>query len=368
MAKCIAFTGGGTAGHVYPALAVLEELVPAWGGRIIWIGSLSGLERRILGGQDLRFYGIPAGKLRRYFSWRNALDIFAVLAGLLASLYILLRERPVLLFSKGGYVSVPPVVAARLLRIPVLTHESDLDPGLATRINARFADSVLISFSESRNLLSASARPKAVHTGNPVRRALLSGDAQEGRRITGCPPGARMVLVLGGSLGSSFINRTVVGALDGLCARSFVVHQMGAGHFRPSSRSNYYGAAYFSEELPHLLAAAELVVSRAGANTLWELALLGKPALLIPLPRSASRGDQIENARHFASRGAAVMLEEQGLTSEVLETAVLHLLGNESKLRQMAACASALAKPEAAAVIAGLLLQRARPAGEQDAL
>ena len=365
MAECIVFVGGGTGGHIYPALAVLDELTSLWQARVVWIGSGAALERRILSGKNLSYRGIPAGKLRRYLSWSNVVDVFKILLGFTASLLILVREKPKLVFSKGGYVSVPPVAAARLLGIPVFTHESDLNPGLATRINARFADRILVSFADSRNYFAERLRDKVLHTGNPVRRSLLRGDAVEGRRLVGCPPDKPLLLVLGGSLGSVFLNRVVSQALDRLTASCYVVHQTGPNYserLSTAKRGNYFAAPFFTAELPHLLAAADLVVCRSGANTLWELAACGKPAVLIPLPRSASRGDQIDNARFFAQSGAALVLEQETLEPAALAEAVLHLLANADKLGRMARQASGLGQPEAAVAIARLIREALRSA------
>ncbi len=174
MAECIVFTGGGTAGHVFPALAVLDELAPRWRGRVVWIGSSSGMERDILRRRAIPYYGIPTGKLRRYFSLANFLDLFRVLFGFLASLAVLSRERPRLVFSKGGYVTVPPLAAARLLGIPSITHESDLNPGLATRINARSAQRVLVSFAESAGYLPR----RAAGQGDPYGKPRAAGPAR----------------------------------------------------------------------------------------------------------------------------------------------------------------------------------------------
>jgi UDP-N-acetylglucosamine--N-acetylmuramyl-(pentapeptide) pyrophosphoryl-undecaprenol N-acetylglucosamine transferase len=358
MRECIVVTGGGTGGHVYPVLAVLDELPSI---RVVWIGSGSQLERRILDGRRLRYYGIPTGKLRRYFSLQNIVDLFKILGGFLVSVAILLREKPRLVFSKGGYVSVPPVAAARLLRIPSLTHESDLRPGLATRINTRFADRVLVSFSASDRYFGVRFRSKVIHTGNPIRKELLSGDPQVGRAMFGCPANLPLLLVLGGSLGAASINRLVLEAVDSLRMSCFVVHQLGSGHFHGSEvQSNYYPAAYFDEELPDILAAADLVLCRAGANTLWELAALGKPSVLIPLPRGSSRGDQIENAGFFAEAGASTVLKQEGLTPHELSEVVLHLLGNADKLERMGRRASELSRPDAASRIAQLILRSGR--------
>lgn len=353
MKECIVVAGGGTGGHVYPVLAVLDELNDF---RVVWIGSGSPLERRILQGRELRYYAIPTGKLRRYFSLRNFFDLFKILLGLIRSVAILLRERPKLVFSKGGYVSVPPVVAARLLGIPSLTHESDLHPGLATRINSRFSESVLVSFADSVRYFDGRSGAAVIHTGNPVRATLFAGDRAVGRDLVGCPADLPLLLVLGGSLGSAAVNRLLLQSLEHLRAACFVVHQLGTANFAGEQRrDNYYPASYFHETLPHLLAAADLVLCRAGANTLWELAALGKPSVLIPLPGEISRGDQIENARFFAEAGAALVLQQEGLSVQALSRAVLNLLGNADKLERMARHAAQLGRPEAAGRIAELI-------------
>lgn len=358
MAECIVFTGGGTAGHVFPALAVLDALALRWSGRVTWIGSATGIERGLLKERALPYHAIPAGKLRRYFSLRNLLDLFRVLAGIVAALVVLLRERPRLVFSKGGYVSVPPVLAAYLLRIPVFTHESDLNPGLATRINARFCEKVLVSFPRSGDYLPASLRAKVLPAGNPVRAALLRGDPAAGRAWCGCGPERRLLLVLGGSLGSAFINGAVLRDLERLTRDCHVVHQMGSSHYRSASRPGYRPVPFLREELPDVLAAADLVLCRAGANTLWELAALGKPAVLVPLSELASRGDQIENAAYFGDAGAALVIPEEQAGAGRLAAAVLGLLADAGRLAEMGRRARSLGRPEAAGLIADLLLER----------
>jgi UDP-N-acetylglucosamine--N-acetylmuramyl-(pentapeptide) pyrophosphoryl-undecaprenol N-acetylglucosamine transferase len=358
MAECIVFTGGGTAGHVFPALAVLDILAERRRVRVVWIGSASGMEREILARRGIPYYGIPSGKLRRYLSLRNVIDLFFILAGILVSVFILLKERPVLVFSKGGYVTVPPLVAARLLRIPAFTHESDLNPGLATRINSRLCEKVLVSFAETAGYFQPSLRRKIVHTGNPVRVKLLAGDPHTGRELVGCPQEKKMLLVLGGSLGSAFINKAVLEELPRLTRACFVVHQMGAEHYQPTRSAGYHPVAFLGDELPHLFAAADLVLCRAGANTLWELAALGKPAVLVPLAEHASRGDQIGNALFFAARGAAVVVGEREAGQGRLVEAVLGLVENEIKLAEMGRLARALALPQAAERIAQMVLER----------
>ena len=352
----IAFAGGGTAGHVFPGLAVAEEL----GARIVWIGSASGVERKLVTDAGIDFRGIPAGKLRRYLSLRNLSDVARTVAGVCAAVRVLRRERPALLFSKGGFVSVPPVVAAWLCGIPSWTHESDFDPGLATRINALFCEKVLVSFAETVSALPERYREKAVVTGNPVRKALYSADAARGRAFVGCDAATPMVFVIGGSLGSSFINGLILSCLPELLPRFFIVHQMGSNEFRASQRKNYFPSPFFAAELPDIMAAADLVIGRAGANTLAELAALGKPSILIPLPRTGSRGDQIANAEVFRVAGASLVISEHEATPARMVPAVCSLLGDRARLREMGLAAGSRGGGRPAETIARLILQRLR--------
>jgi UDP-N-acetylglucosamine--N-acetylmuramyl-(pentapeptide) pyrophosphoryl-undecaprenol N-acetylglucosamine transferase len=352
----IAFAGGGTAGHVFPGLAVASRL----GRRIVWIGSSRGVEKQLVADAGIEFHGIPAGKLRRYLSLRNITDVIRTAAGVVASLAILGRVKPSLLFSKGGFVSVPPVLAAWMRGIPAWTHESDFDPGLATRINMRFCEKVLVSFPETMDDLPPAYRGKAVVTGNPVRAALYGADPRRGRSFVGAGQDVPLLLVIGGSLGSSFMNSLVLASLERLLPRFFIVHQMGAKEYAPASRPNYHPSAFFREELPDLLSAADLVVSRAGANTLAEIAALGKPSLLIPLPASSSRGDQVRNAGKFRARGASVVLSEEEASPAAFVSAVESLFASPQKLAEMGRCASTLGAGRPDQTIADLILERLR--------
>jgi UDP-N-acetylglucosamine--N-acetylmuramyl-(pentapeptide) pyrophosphoryl-undecaprenol N-acetylglucosamine transferase len=368
----VAFAGGGTAGHVFPGLAVAQRL----GRRIIWIGSARGVEKQLVADAGIKFYGIPAGKLRRYLSLRNVTDILATAAGVIASLRILLAEKPAFLFSKGGFASVPPVLAAWLCRIPAWTHESDFDAGLATRINLRFCEKVLVSFPETLESLPKSGREKAVVTGNPVRAAIYCANPEQGRRFVNAPPGVPLILVLGGSLGSSFLNTLVRESIPRL-GRFFIVHQMGEKDYEAAlgresvvpaggngagaaavRQAGYFPAAFFSKELPDLMAAADLVVTRAGANTLAEIAALGKASLLVPLPASSSRGDQLRNAEVFRSRGASTVLPEERATAASFVAALEELFDGSGRLAEMGRRASALASGRPDQAIADLILQR----------
>ena len=350
----VAFAGGGTAGHVFPGIAIAQEL----GRRILWIGSSTGVERKLVGDAGITFHGIPAGKLRRYLSLKNLSDLAKTVAGIVSSVTVLLKARPKLVFSKGGFVSVPPVIAARLCGIPSWTHESDFDPGLATRINLMFCEKVLVSFPQTVAYLPARYREKAIVTGNPVRRALYHADGARGRTFVGCAAGVPLVFVIGGSLGSSFMNALILTCLPDLLDRCFVVHQMGPRDFAASRQEGYFSAAFFSAELPDVLAAADLVISRAGANILAELAALGKPSLLIPLPETGSRGDQIRNAELFRSAGASQVLPEREATPAGTMECVRALLDDPARLREMGGKARSLGAGRPAELIADLIRAR----------
>lgn len=355
------FTGGGTGGHVYPGLAVYEAMLGLAAARslsirTVWIGSRRGIEREIVKAKGIRYIGIPSGKLRRYFSIKNLLDIFKVFFGILAAYLVMARFRPAALFSKGGYVSVPPVLAAGLARVPIVTHESDLDPGLATRINARFASKVVLSYEETRAFFAESLKPKLVIAGNPVRPEVLAGEAERGREILSFTSEKPVLFVLGGSQGAREVNELIWRVLPGLLEGWNVVHQTGADDSGPRHGAGYTRYAYIGEEYPHILAAVTLVLSRAGATTLWELAALKKPSILLPLGASVSRGDQIRNAELFNRLGASYILSSSGADSELIEYTD-SFLDDPEKLERMGEAAGSVYRPDAARKIASLLLK-----------
>ena len=353
----VVFTGGGSGGHVFPGLAVAETLNTMFEGRISWIGSRAGIESGIVREYGIDFYGIPAGKLRRYFSLRTVPDVFRIAGGLAASLWILNKIKPKVVFSKGGYVSVPPVIAAKLLRIPVITHESDVDPGLATRINARYADHICVSWEESRAFFDEETGKRVIVTGNPVRNTIYGGNPDTGKDILGIDNSDPVVLVLGGSLGAKQINEMIEQVRDTICKKAWLVHQTGPLHLTGSDNHRYKPYGFIHDELPHILASADVVISRAGANTLRETAALAKPSILIPLSGSGTRGDQMRNARLLFEKGAADVLAGGEATPENLLQKVNTLLESREKRMLMGAAAHSLYDDKAAGSLAELILR-----------
>jgi UDP-N-acetylglucosamine--N-acetylmuramyl-(pentapeptide) pyrophosphoryl-undecaprenol N-acetylglucosamine transferase len=348
----IAFTGGGSGGHIYPGLAVAFYLQRKEPCRIFWIGSHMKLDRSIVEGAGIEFFGIPSGKLRRYVSLRNFLDAFKVLAGFFAARKILKREKPDLLFSKGGFVSVPPCAAAASLGIPLCTHESDFSPGLATRINSRFAQRIFTAYEDTAVFLSRKYKNRIRLTGNPIRPEFREADAARGRAFLGIKEGERVLLILGGSQGAREINELVRGCLGELTKPFIVVHQTGQSaswDLAPSERYRPY--PYFKEEMPQVLAASELVLGRSGAGTIWECAALGRPMVLVPLSGSGTRGDQVENAQVFEKAGAAVVLRGEGVSPKSLAETVLSIAENEEKRSAMARASAGIGALDGAALI-----------------
>ena len=319
MEKKIILTGGGSAGHVTPNLALLPQLL-AEGIEVHYIGTADGIERTILSERkDVTYHIISSGKLRRYFSWKNFTDPFRVMRGLFQARRVMREVKPAAVFSKGGFVSVPVVIAAHGKHIPVVTHESDYTPGLANKINAKFADKICVTFEDTLAHVGA----KGVHTGTPIRPELYQGDKERGLAFLGFNDKKPVLLIMGGSLGASVVNDAVRAALPKLLISYDIVHLCGKGKVEERlNQPGYRQFEYVNEELPDVLAATDVVVSRAGANAVFEFLALSKPALLIPLPRSASRGDQILNAGYFARKGFAMVLEQESLTPETLLDAV----------------------------------------------
>lgn len=316
----IVLTGGGTAGHVTPNIALLPLLIEK-GYEIHYIGSYEGIERSLIGDYGIPYHGISSGKFRRYFDIKNFTDPFRVLKGFSEANKLLKELKPSIVFSKGGFVSVPVVIAARKNKIPSILHESDMTPGLANKLCLSSAAKICCNFPETMQQLPAE---KAVLSGSPIRKELLEGNKIKALDFCGFTANRPVLLVMGGSLGAAAVNQSVRAILPALLKEFQVVHLCGKGKTDPAfdHLDGYRQFDYIKEELKDLLALADLVISRAGANAICELAALKKPNLLIPLPSGNSRGDQLLNARSFEKQGFSLVLQEENLTDKLLLDAV----------------------------------------------
>lgn len=324
--KKIVLTGGGTAGHVTPNIALLPRLLQL-SYEVSYIGSYHGIEKELIEAEQIPYYGISSGKLRRYLDFKNLSDPFKVIKGLGQSIRLLGKLKPDIIFSKGGFVSVPVVLAARLRHIPVIIHESDITPGLANKIAIPAAKKVCCNFPETLKYLP---KEKAVLTGSPIRRELLSGNPDHARSYCHFHNRQPVLLVIGGSTGSKKINDTIRAQLPVLLKEFQVIHLCGKGNLDNSlmDTDGYAQFEYISQQLRDMFALADIVISRAGANAICELLALRKPNILIPLSAAASRGDQILNAKSFEKQGFSYVIEEEALSADSLLTAI-HTVSNE---------------------------------------
>ncbi len=324
--KTIILTGGGTAGHVTPNLALLPSLKEA-GYNIRYIGSYNGIERKLIENAGIPYDGISSGKLRRYFDLKNFTDPARVVKGYFEACKLLKKYKPDIVFSKGGFVAVPVVLAAKHCHIPTIIHESDMTPGLANKLCIPSAKKVCCNFPETLKYLPDD---KAVLTGSPIRAELLKGDRLSGLQYTNLSAAKPIILVIGGSLGSVKVNNAVRSILPKLLETFQVIHICGKGNVDESliGTPGYVQYEYVDSPLKHLFAAADLMVSRAGANSICEILALRKPNVLIPLSAAASRGDQILNAKSFANQGFSTVLEEESVTDSSLYEAIVSTYEN----------------------------------------
>ena len=324
--KRIILTGGGTAGHVTPNIALLPRLKEL-NYDIHYIGSYNGIEKELIEQFGIPYHGISTGKLRRYFSVQNFTDQFRVLKGMNDAKKLVKILKPDVIFSKGGFVSVPVVLAGKKCKVPTIIHESDMTPGLANKISIPSATKVCCNFPETLGHLPEG---KAVLTGSPIRQELLSGDKFKAREFLNFKSDKPVIMVIGGSLGAVAVNNAVRAILPELLKSYQVIHLCGKGKVDESLKGieGYAQFEYIKEELKDLFALTDIVISRAGATEICELLALHKPNLLIPLSANASRGDQILNARSFERQGFSVVLEEEELTDDVLLSAINHLYEN----------------------------------------
>jgi len=318
--KRIILTGGGSAGHVTPNLALMPKL-KALDYDIHYIGSYAGIEKSLVGDTMIPYHKIASGKLRRYFSWRNFVDPFKILWGFFQAIFIIGSIKPNIIFSKGGFVSVPVVYAAKLRRIPVIIHESDITPGLANKLSIPMALKVCTTFPDTVKYLPAE---KAVYTGSPIREAILKGSKKDGYEFTGLSDEKPIILIMGGSLGAVTINDSIREALDVLLVEYQIIHICGAGHISEELRvkNGYIQYEYLKDELADIFAITDLMISRAGANALSEILALRIAHILIPLSAEASRGDQILNAKSFKAQGFSYVIDEKDLDSDTLVSAI----------------------------------------------
>ncbi|AIY83902.1 MAG: undecaprenyldiphospho-muramoylpentapeptide beta-N-acetylglucosaminyltransferase [Clostridium baratii] len=307
----IIMTGGGTAGHVTPNLALVPSLQEE-GFEIKYIGSKDGIEKEIITSNNIPYYGISSGKLRRYFDIKNFTDPFKVIKGIHEARKILSKEKPDVIFSKGGFVTVPVVIAASMKKIPVIAHESDITPGLANKLASPFCDKLCVTFRESLQFVKNN---KGVLTGSPIRKEILSGSKIKGKEICGFKNDKDIILIMGGSLGSKVINDNIRKNIDNILKDNNIIHICGKGNIDESLKKldGYKQFEYVSDELKDLMQSADYIISRAGANSIFEFLALKKPTLLIPLSKNASRGDQILNANSFKKEGFSLVMQEEEL-------------------------------------------------------
>jgi UDP-N-acetylglucosamine--N-acetylmuramyl-(pentapeptide) pyrophosphoryl-undecaprenol N-acetylglucosamine transferase len=340
----ILLAGGGSGGHIIPNLAVASALSKKNPSvKLAYVGSRNKLDAELVQPSGIPFYGIFAGKLRRYFSWRNFIDPFFVLLGFFQSLGIMAIFRPDVVFSKGGFVSLPVVFAAFITRRPIILHESDSRMGLANRIASKLAKKVCVAFPEL-----ASSDNKFVLTGNPVRLNVLNGDPETGYKLTGLKPGKPIILVWGGSQGAQQINEMVHKNFQKLKTHFQIIHITGAGKNIDIKDPDYCQFDYLGDELKHIYAITDFVVGRAGANSIYELALVRKPNILVPL----NNPDQLKNAAYFESAGASLILGEGHDLADLL----IALRNNPDQQKSMKEALASISKPGAADAISDILL------------
>ena len=327
--KRIVLTGGGTAGHVTPHLAILPHLLRE-GYDVHYIGTKEGIERGMMTMEGVTYHAVQSGKLRRYFDWKNFTDPFRVVAGAVQSARLMGKLKPDVCFSKGGFVSVPVVIGAWLHGVPVVCHESDLTPGLANKICSKFARRIATTFPECAKALGS----KAVFTGTPMRPPLFSGVREKGLALSGLSGSRPILLMMGGSTGAQRVNEALRAALPRLLETMDVIHLTGKGNLDESLNAlpGYRQFEFLSDDLPDILACADLVLSRAGSNAICEFQALKKPMLLVPYPKGASRGDQILNAESFRQRGLCHVLLQENMNADTLYDAVMALRRDQADL------------------------------------
>lgn len=376
-------TGGGTSGHISPALAVIQTLKEIAAGQnlyleFLYLGGKRGLEKEIVGAQNIPFVGIETGKLRRYLSVENFVDQLRLPVGFFQSLRAIKKFRPDVVFSTGGYVAVPPVLAARVLRVPILIHEQTVQIGLANKITSRFATRIALSFESAKSELAPALRSRVLVTGNPVRAQIFGGDVNQAKVLFGfdeADDALPTIYITGGSQGARIINRAVEEILAPLLHQCRVIHQCGrqpegdeqdfdrlqaaSTLLAPELKRRYFLTRFVGEEINHVFALCDLVVGRAGAGTVAELCALGKPALYVPLVPTGG-DEQTRNAQTIEKIGGAKILRQNELSGETLLETVRVLIAGRARLEEMGEAAKTLAKPESAQALAQAVLKLAQ--------
>ncbi len=365
----IVFTGGGTGGHFYPIIAIAEAINDLVREKHLVLPKLyylapSSFDQKALFENGLTFISIPAGKVRRYASLRNITDFFFTFTGTLAAIFILFRLYPDVVVSKGGYGSVPTTIAARLLRIPVVIHESDAKPGRANLLAAMWAEKIAISFDGTAKYFPEKVQNKIARTGIPIRKALAHLQTEGARQYLGLEQNLPTILILGGSQGALKINETVLSSLAELVAFANVIHQTGRAHIKgveavaqvvltgSAHASRYHPIDYLSQtSLQRTAAVTNLIVSRAGANSIAEISLWKKPSIIIPIPESVSH-DQRMNAYAYARTGAAIVIEEENLTPHLFVSEIQRVISDSALEKRMGASAEGFTDPDAARILA----------------
>lgn len=327
--KKIILTGGGSAGHVTPNIALIPKLNKN-GYEIQYIGTKEGIERSIIESENIKYHIISSGKLRRYFDIKNFTDPFRVVKGIGDSIKIIKKEKPNIIFSKGGFVSVPVVIAAHICKVPVIAHESDITPGLANKIASNYCTKICVTFPETLNKIKGN---KGILTGTPIRENILEGSKIKGIKIGGFDEKKPVLLVVGGSLGSKYINDIVRDSLESILKTFNIIHICGKGNIDKNliSKKGYKQFEYVNEGLPDIMNAADIIISRAGANFIFEILALKKPNILIPLSKKSSRGDQILNAESFEKSGYSIVLHEEELDSDILIKSINNVYNERHK-------------------------------------
>lgn len=374
----IAFTGGGSGGHFYPIIAIAEALLDVVQEEHLIAPQLyylapKAFDEKALFENSISFISVPAGKMRRYSSFENVTDLFVTLIGVLRAISALYRLYPDVVVSKGGYASMPTVIAAWLLRIPIIIHESDAKPGRANLFAAKFATKIAVAFDSTASYFPANVQNKIARTGVPIRKALMRIELEGARQYLSLETGLPTILILGGSQGAVKINETVLSALPELVTFANIIHQTGAANFATvegvskvvlaqSAHANRYHPMNYLDQVSMQRAAgvADLVVSRAGSNSIAEIGLWKKPAILIPIPESVSH-DQRTNAYSYAHTGAAIVIEEQNLVPHLFVAEVQRILNDPELSKRMGAAAEGFTDPDAARILARQILAIALP-------